>query len=278
MTHLLLRGTLALMLSVTLAPARSLAQGPAALPATEPTVHGLARTADAGWNYLLEGTPRIAYVQLSAFTDQTNKELERVLRTLIKQDIKGLILDLRFNAGGSLPAVVKVADLLIDDGLIVTVRPPAGPETSYVGKSDGSYMTFPVVCLISRETAAGAELLAACLQDHGRAVLLGERTTGEGSKVRVEPGEAAPGANPVLRYVRPSGKNLHRAATPGRPEDDWGVRPEPGYEVPLTDAERTALFRHLGQANRAADGARDRQFERAREYLRLQVSMASKGR
>jgi carboxyl-terminal processing protease len=253
------------------------AQALGSLSATEPTVRGVARGADNNWTYLLDEKNRIAYVQLSAFAEQTNKELERLLRTLVKGELKGLVLDLRFNAGGSLPAVVKTADLLIDDGLIVTIRPQAGPETSYVGKSDGSYLTFPIACLINRDTAAGAEFLAACLQDHARAVLFGERTMGQAGRTRFEPKDAPAGPQPAAVYIRPSGKNLHKAATKGRPDQDWGVRPDPGNEVVLTDGERAALLRHLGQAKRAAAaGPQDRQLERAIEYLRLKIGTPAK--
>jgi carboxyl-terminal processing protease len=255
-----------------------LAQVPASLPATEPTVRGVAQGAGNNWTYFLDEKNRIAYVQVSAFTDQTNKELEQVLRTLTKAELKGLVLDLRFNAGGPLPAVVKCADLLIDDGLIVTVRAQVGPETSYVGKSDGSYLAFPIACLINRDTAAGAEFLAACLQDHARAVLIGERTTGEAGRTRFGPADPLSAPKPSPLYLRPSGKNLHKASTAGRPDQDWGVRPDSGYEVVLTDAERAALYRRLGQAKRAAASFQDRQLERAREYLRLQIATPGKKR
>src|SRR5207253_356196 len=98
----------------------------------------------------------------------TYRDLEKTMKKLAKAGIKGFILDLRFNPGGLLDSAVKISDMFIDDGLIVTIRPRHGPETSYIGKSDGSYLTFPMVCLVNGYSASGSEIVAACLQDRGR--------------------------------------------------------------------------------------------------------------
>src|SRR5438552_10037897 len=98
------------------------------------------------------------------------------MRKLSKAGIKGYILDLRFNPGGLLDGAVKISDLFIDDGLIVTIRPRNGDPTSYVGQSNGSYTTFPMVCLINGGSASASEIVSAALQDHGRAIVVGTRS------------------------------------------------------------------------------------------------------
>src|SRR5207253_11197956 len=117
----------------------------------------------------------------------TYRDLEKTMKKLAKAGIKGFILDLRFNPGGLLDSAVKISDLFIDDGLIVTIRPRSGPETSYIGRSDGSYTTFPMVCLVNGYSARGSEIVAACPQERGRAVIIGTRSYGKGSVERISP-------------------------------------------------------------------------------------------
>lgn len=110
--------------------------------------------------------------------------------------------------------------------------------------------------LVNRYSASASEIVAACLQDHHRAVIVGERTWGKGSVQNVVPledrkdpsGDSGPRfeARSALKlttagYRRPSGKNIDRA--PGAKEsDDWGVRPDDGFEVRLDEAEMLALL------------------------------------
>ncbi|MFO0867145.1 MAG: S41 family peptidase [Gemmataceae bacterium] len=105
--------------------------------------------ADDTWNYVVDPENKICYVRLTQFSSNTYHDLDNVMRKLSKAGIKGFILDLRFNPGGLLDQAVKISDLFIEDGLIVTIRPRNGAETSYVGRSDGSYTAFPMVCLVN---------------------------------------------------------------------------------------------------------------------------------
>src|SRR5205823_13721906 len=108
--------------------------------------------------------------------DNTYGALDKVMQQLAKDGIKGFILDLRYNPGGLLDSSIKISDLFIDDGMIVTIRHRDGKETSYVGRSDGSFLSFPMVCLVNGGSASASEIVSACLQDHGRAILMGPRS------------------------------------------------------------------------------------------------------
>ena len=130
------------------------------------SVLGHKRNNDDSWNYVIDPENKICYVRLTQFSENTARDLEKVMKKLSKAGIKGFILDLRFNPGGLLDSAVKISDLFIDDGLIVTIRPRNGPETSYVGKADGSYASFPMVCLVNGGSASASEIVSACLQDH----------------------------------------------------------------------------------------------------------------
>src|SRR6185437_13115202 len=105
-------------------------------------------------------------------------------------------------------------------------------------KSDGSYLAFPMVCLVNGYSASGSEIVAACLQDHGRAIVMGSRSYGKGS---VQTIHGFPDLNGSLGQIklttasfwRPNGKNLNKASTSGKEEDEWGVTPDKGFLVNL---------------------------------------------
>ena len=253
------------------------------------TVVGHKRTSDDGWDYVIDPENKICYVRLTQFSRNTQRDLSQVMKNLSKVGIKGFILDLRFNPGGLLDSAVKISDMYIDDGLIVTIRPRHGPETSYIGKSDGSFLTFPMVCLVNGYSASGSEIVAACLQDHGRAVVMGSRSYGKGSVQTIHPFDTGGQLKlTTATYWRPSGKNINKASTQGRDEDEWGVTPDKGFVVKLPTKELYDLQDHQrdseiirrpdrkGQEASKAD-FRDRQLDMALEYLRGQIRTAAKG-
>jgi C-terminal peptidase prc len=249
------------------------------------TVLGARRKADDTWNYLADPAHKIGYVRLTQFAPTTPRDLDRVLKDLTGQGVKGLVLDLRFNQGGYLKATVETADLLIDDGLIVTTRPRAGRENQFQGKHEGSYLDFPVACLINGGSASGSEIVAACLQDHKRALIVGERSFGLGHVHNLFPFDG--GRLKVLTHTfwRPSGKNLDKSLTTGKEDDVWGVTPDKGFVVKLPARERNELAQHLERQkviprrDRGAPDAgppfKDRQLETALEYLRGQAKASA---
>jgi hypothetical protein len=107
-------------------------------------------------------------------------------------------------------------------------------ETSALGFKAGT--TYPVLVLINSETAGGAELIAAALQDNGRAVVAGQRSLGKGS---IQSPIQLPGLSGLQfkltggTFTRPNGKNLQRYPE-STTSDDWGVRPDPGRLLPMT--------------------------------------------
>jgi C-terminal peptidase prc len=259
------------------------------------TVVGHKRTAEDGWDYVIDPENKICYVRLTQFSRNTYRDLGRVMQKLSKgAGIKGFILDLRFNPGGLLDSAVKISDLFIDDGLIVTIRPRSGPETSYIGKSDGSYLEFPMVCLVNGYSASGSEIVSACLQDHGRAIIMGSRSYGKGSVQTIHPFDTAGGRGQLklttASFWRPNGKNLNKASTAGREEDEWGVTPDKGYVLKLPTKDLNDLQDHLHDSEiirrpdkrnvdpMKTDNFRDRQLDMALEYLRGQIRTAARAR
>src|SRR5262249_46093820 len=144
------------------------------------------RKDDDTWDYYVDPTNQIAYVRLTNFARNTFPDLKKVVERLEKKGLKGLVLDLRFNPGGLLTSAVDISDLFIDDGLIVTIKPRVGKEAAYTGEHEGSHLDFPMVCLVNGGSASGSEIVAACLQDHKRAIVMGERSYGKGSVQNIQ--------------------------------------------------------------------------------------------
>src|SRR5262249_18279584 len=112
------------------------------------SVFGYKRKDDDTWDYYVDPDSKIAYVRLKQFQKNTARDLELVMEQLKKSEIKGFVLDLRFNPGGLLPSAIQISDLFIDDGVIVSIRERGKREQRYGGTSEGSYLDFPMVCLV----------------------------------------------------------------------------------------------------------------------------------
>ena len=153
-----------------------------------------------------------------------------------------------------------------------------------------------MVCLVNGHSASGSEIVAACLQDHKRALIVGERSYGKGSVQNVIEMEGRRSALKLTTasYWRPSGKNIHRFPD-SKDTDDWGVRPNPGFEVAMTDGEQIAYLQYRrdrdavpGKAGSLSPRPKtenengkenapfeDRTLKKALEYLRGQIDKAA---
>ncbi len=122
----------------------------------------------------------IKYARISSFQEETADELEAFLAK--QKDMKGLVLDLRDNPGGLLDQAVKVSDIFIESGLIVSTvgRDRAKVEREFATKR-GTRAGFPVVVLINGGSASASEIVAGALQDHERALIMGTTSFGKGS-------------------------------------------------------------------------------------------------
>jgi carboxyl-terminal processing protease len=202
-----------------------------------PSVKGDHYKPDHTRDFMLDDQKKIGYVRLTQLGRQSPAEMQAALNDLKLRGMKALILDLRNNPGGALAEAVEVADLFVESGRIVTVKGRTG-EQVYDAKAEGTFSGFPMALLVNRNTASAAEIVAACLQDHERAVVVGERTFGQALVRTLIPLKGGVGTLklPVATYYRPNGKNMNRFPE-AQDSDDWGVTPDAGYEVALTDEE-----------------------------------------
>lgn len=212
------------------------------------TVLGDTRNANDSWNFMLDPEKRIGYIRITAFSRDTSADLKKALEELQRQKMRGLILDLRFNPGGLLTSAVEVADLFISEGRIVSTKGRNTQERVWDATKEGTFDGFPIAVLVNRYSASASEIVAASLQDHNLGVVIGERTWGKGSVqnvIELEEGKTALKLT-TATYTRPNGHNIHRFPD-AKESDEWGVKPNDGYDVRLGDGEMAALLTDRSQ-------------------------------
>lgn len=228
----------------------------------------------------------IAYIRLIQFTEHSSEDMKKTLEKLEGEGMKALILDLRENPGGLLTSAVEISDMFLKDGRIVSTKDRHGSGKSWDAKSDGlpseSIEKLPMVVLVNKNSASASEIVAAALQDNHRAVVIGDRSFGKGSVQKIiRLGGEPPTALKLTTdtYWRPSGVNMHRYPD-AKDSDDWGVKPNSGFEVLLKDEERLEYLRYKRNKDiirkekpKEADKPFvDRAFVKAVEYLKEQLA------
>ena len=249
------------------------------------SVYGDRIRKDSSWDYFLEEDPRIAYIRVTLFGEKTVSEFTTALAT-IKDSAQAVIIDLRFNPGGILPSAVEMCDMLLDHGVVVSTR---GRHNRYLREftADSGVsldQNIPMVVMVNDHSASASEIMAGCLQDLGRATIVGERSYGKGTVQQVFQLENDQTALKftTARFYRPSGKNIHRSPDM-TPEDDWGVAPDPSLTRPLSDLEELYLnirWRHRGDPRLMSDPehppapplAGDPQLKLAVDFLQQKLS------
>jgi len=189
--------------------------------------------------------PGIGYIHLKQFQETTAQEVNEGIDSF--GDLKGLILDLRGNPGGLLSQAVEVCDHLLAKGQgIVSQRGRAYPDQNYAATRGNNGKTFPIVVLVNRNTASAAEIVSGALQDHDRALIVGETTFGKGLVQTVYNLNENTGlALTTYHYYTPSGRLIQRNYAGVSLYDYYynhaGAQPADttNREVKLTDAGRT---------------------------------------
>ena len=213
---------------------------------TVPTVRGWQRTHGGKWLHMIDEENKIGYVRLTGFSTDTALGLERVLRDLENQGLKGLIMDLRYNTGGLLDSAVAVADKFIDDGWIVKRQPRAGQMAIFeYAHRRGTHPNFPMVILINSSSASASEIVAGTLADevNKRAILVGTRTHGKGSVQGITNyvGKGAQLKYTQAYYHLPSGQRVEsRDAMEKLGRKDWGVGPNIEVELRSDEIKKLA--------------------------------------
>ncbi len=237
------------------------------------------RKPDDQWQYMFDAENGIGYIRLTAFSRHTPEDLKKALEELTAAGLKALVLDLRFNPGGLLDAAIEVSDMFLSEGQIVSTSGRNVKPRVWEAHKKGTFAGFPMAVLVNRYSASASEIVAACLQDHDRAIVIGERTWGKGSVQRVidlEEGRSALKLT-TASYLRPNGHNIHRF--PDATEDDeWGVRPNENMELSLEGPEIGQLLTYHSrqsvlETTRDANNVYvDRQLQKALDVLKAELA------
>ncbi|MFH1262685.1 MAG: S41 family peptidase [Pseudomonadota bacterium] len=158
--------------------------------------------------------PGYGYLRIKSFQEKTDRELtrhlERIEKETGKKELKGIILDLRNNPGGLLEQAIRVADVFLESGVIVSTmgRKGAFQEVKMAHK-EGTWKPVPMITLVNVGSASASEIVAGALQDHKRSVILGDQTFGKGSVqtiIDLEDGSALKVT--IARYYTPNGRSI----------------------------------------------------------------------
>ncbi len=154
----------------------------------------------------------IAYLRLYDFGNTTAKDMRLALRSMMREEPLGLILDLRGNTGGYLSTSIEVASEFLDEGVVLIERFGDGSEQVYRASGEGLATDIPLIVLINGGSASASEIVAGAIQDYGRGLLLGETSYGKGSVQNWVPLADNNGAVRVTiaRWYTPENRQIHQ--------------------------------------------------------------------
>lgn len=231
------------------------------------------------WARMLEGT-KVGYVYLAQFQEGSTKELAEAIEQLKGKGAEALVLDLRFNGGGLLTESISIVDLFIDEGVIVKTKGRIEQmNNEAVAKKDATVARdLPLAVLINGGSASASEIVSGALQDHRRALVIGDRSYGKGSVQSIYTLRDQRRALKITTayYYTPSGRNISRTKT-----SRGGI--EPDVPVSLSDDELRSLAERRRQLDILAAGGEveklsaDKQLEAALQAIagkRVQTKLA----
>jgi carboxyl-terminal processing protease len=151
----------------------------------------------------------IGYIALNQFGDSTVRDVEEAMRSLVKEDLVGMIVDLRYNGGGYLEGAVDLASLFLRQGKVVTVQSREGEPVNHYVNGRPLEPDLPLVVLINEGTASAAEIFAGAVQDLKRGTIIGKKSFGKGVVQMVYdlPGGSSLRMT-IARWLTPLGKDL----------------------------------------------------------------------
>lgn len=171
----------------------------------------------------------IAYIDINTFGERTTQELRQTLDDLLKQNPRGIIIDLRNNPGGYLTTAVEVSSEFIEDGVVLYEQYGDGRRDEHRALGNGQATDIPIVVLINEGSASASEILAGALQDYERAKLVGVQSYGKGSVQNWVPLSNNQGAARVTiaKWLTPDERAI----------DHVGLTPDVWVEITLEDFE-----------------------------------------
>jgi len=217
-------------------------------------------------------TDKIGYIEMSEFSQDTPFEFDKAWKKLDKQGMESLILDLRYNPGGLLTTAVEICKNFIGDRKLIVYTQGRSEEqvTKFFAEEKARYEKTPLIILVNKGSASGSEIVAGCIQDWKRGIILGEKTFGKASVQSLLSLSDGSGLRlTTAKYYTPSGRSIH----------DVGITPDIVVEVPVEimtklmkekEREKTyGLPEGVGK-EKEKEKIKDPQIERAKEILLAQ--------
>lgn len=220
----------------------------------------------------------IGYVYIEDFSGHTVADFKAALEDLKKQGMESLILDLRFNPGGTLDSAIDLAKLFIGENKLIVYT--KGRKEAYFKEYKSSdkalYPDLPIILLVNEGSASGSEIVAGALQDHKRALLIGTRTFGKGSVQQVSTLEDGSALKlTVAKYYTPLGRMIHRDFKKKGPNTTGGILPDivVNFDLPTAKSavlQRTTMIYSPSKKTATIEGKeiKDEQLNRAVELLK----------
>ncbi|MNJ91213.1 Carboxy-terminal processing protease CtpA precursor [compost metagenome] len=211
-------------------------------PRDIPVVRGSVKIKSVKYTNLGEG---YGYVKVTSFIENTSKDLEKIVEAHAKSNngkVSGLLIDMRRNPGGLLDQAIKVSDMFLKEGTIVSTigRNKSDKEVAVASKK-GKFTDFPVVILVNEYTASASEIVSGALQDNKRALIVGQRTFGKGSVQSViKLGDGSGLKLTVARYYTPSGVSIQAE----------GIHPD----IEIEDVDADAYSKAILKSSAAREG------------------------
>ncbi len=219
----------------------------------------------------------IAYVYLEDFSGHTISDFKTALEDFKKQGMESLILDLRFNPGGTLDSAIDLAKMFIGENklIVYTKGRKEAYFKEYKSGDKALYPDLPVVLLVNENSASGSEIVAGAMQDHKRALLIGARTFGKGSVQQISTLEDGSALKlTVAKYYTPLGRMIHRDFKK-KGQNTGGILPDIVLNSDLATAkaavmQRTTMIYSPSKKTATIEGkeVKDEQLNRAVELLK----------
>jgi len=192
---------------------------------------------------------QIAYIRLTRFGERSAEEVQKAMDHLLKeQKAKALVFDLRDNPGGLLRSGVEISDKFLAGGKLLVYsegNKEIAPRRDYFSTGNAEEEAYPMTVLVGPGSASASEIVAGALQDHKRAVLVGEKTYGKGSVQQIMPLNATDRETQVrltiAKYYLPSGRCIHEKGV--EVDIEAKATDQPGWVIEtLMELRRTAAF------------------------------------
>jgi len=212
-------------------------------------------------------TDKIGYIEVSEFSQDTPFEFDKAWKKLEKQGMQNLILDLRYNPGGLLTTAVEVCRSLIGDKklIVYTQGRAEGQVIRFFADEKAKHEKIPLVVLVNKGSASGSEIVAGCIQDWKRGLILGEKTFGKASVQSLMSLSDGSGLRlTTAKYYTPSGRSIH----------DSGITPDITVEISaetmtklMKQREKIYGLSEEEAKKREKEKIEDPQIERAKQIL-----------